>query len=38
LDDLLDVTLTTPSNGDFLQLNSSGQWVNVSVLDEGTWT
>ena len=38
LDDLLDVTLTSPTNSDFLQLNSSGQWVNVSVLDEGAWT
>ena len=38
LDDLLDVTLTAPTPGDFLQLNNSGQWVNVSVLDEGTWT
>ena len=38
LDDLLDVTLTSPTTGDFLQLNSRGQWVNVSVLDEGTWT
>ncbi|MCE2835389.1 MAG: hypothetical protein LW834_12065 [Cyanobium sp. 49614_E6] len=38
LDDLLDVKLTAPTIGDFLQLNSSGQWVNVSVLDEGTWT
>ena len=37
LDDLLDVTLTAPTTGDFLQLNNSGQWVNVSVLDEGTW-
>ena len=37
LDDLLDVTLTAPTAGDFLQLNNSGQWVNVSVLDEGTW-
>ena len=38
LDDLLDVTLTTPTTGDFLQLDNRGQWVNVSVLDEGTWT
>jgi hypothetical protein len=38
LDDLLDVTLTAPTSGDLLQLNAGGQWVNVSVLDEGTWT
>jgi hypothetical protein len=38
LDDLLDVTLTAPTQGDFLQLGSSNQWVNASVLDEGTWT
>jgi hypothetical protein len=37
LDDLLDVTLTAPTSGDLLQLNAGGQWVNVSVLDEGTW-
>ena len=37
LNNLLDVTLTAPTTGDFLQFNSSGQWVNVSVLDEGTW-
>jgi len=35
---LLDVTLTVPSDGDFMQFNAAGQWVNVSVLDEGTWT
>jgi hypothetical protein len=38
LDDLLDVTLTAPTQGDFLQLGGASQWVNVSVLDEGTWT
>jgi hypothetical protein len=38
LTDLLDVTLTVPSDGDFMQFNAAGQWVNVSVLDEGTWT
>ena len=38
LDDLLDVTLTAPTQGDFLQLGGSNQWTNVSVLDEGTWT
>lgn len=38
LDDLLDVTLTSPTQGDILQLGASNQWVNASVLDEGTWT
>ena len=38
LNNLLDVTLTVPTTGDFLQFNNSNQWVNVSVLDEGTWT
>jgi phage-related tail fiber protein len=38
LDDLLDVTLTAPSQGDILQMGASGQWINVSTLDEGTWT
>ena len=38
LNDLLDVTLTVPSNGDFMQFNAAGQWVNVSSIDEGTWT
>ena len=38
LTDLLDVTLTAPSNGDFMQFNTAGQWVNVSAIDEGTWT
>ena len=38
LDDLLDVTLTAPSAGDFLQFTASSQWVNASTLDEGTWT
>ena len=38
LDDLLDVLLTSPSEGDFLQFGGGGQWVNASVIDEGTWT
>jgi hypothetical protein len=38
LDDLLDVTLTAPSQGDILQMGAGGQWINVSTLDEGTWT
>ena len=33
-----DVTLTTPTAGDFLQLAAGSRWVNVSTLDEGTWT
>ena len=37
LDDLLDVTLTAPTTGDLLQFNDRGQWVNASVLDEGTY-
>ena len=30
--------MSGPTTGDLLQLNSRGQWVNVSVLDEGIWT
>ena len=37
LDDLLDVQLGAPSAGDFLQMNSSGAWINSSSLDEGTY-
>lgn len=33
-----DVALSTPSQGDFLQRNGAGKWVNVSTFDEGTWT
>jgi len=33
-----DVALTTPTAGDFLQLAAGSRWVNVSTLDEGTWT
>jgi hypothetical protein len=33
-----DVVLSSPTSGDFLQRGSSGQWVNVSAIDEGTWT
>jgi hypothetical protein len=36
LDDLLDVTLTTPAEGDVLQFRS-GQWINVPFLDAGTY-
>jgi hypothetical protein len=33
-----DVVLSSPTSGDFLQRASGGQWVNVSAIDEGTWT
>jgi hypothetical protein len=35
---LSDVSLNLPSQGDFLQRDGAGKWVNVSTLDEGTWT
>ena len=35
LNDLLDVTLTSPSEGQFLSLSGSGQWTNVSEIDGG---
>ncbi len=34
---LLDVTLTNETTGDFLQLQSNGQWQNVAVIDGGTY-
>ena len=37
LDDLLDVTLTAPVADSLLQLGSAGQWVNVTVLDMGSY-
>jgi len=37
LNDLLDVTLTTPSQDQILQYSAGGQWVNVTGLDEGTY-
>jgi hypothetical protein len=36
LDDLLDVTLTTPKVGDILHYTAAGQWVNVAFTDAGT--
>ena len=37
LDDLLDVTLTSPATGQVLRFNAgSGQWVNVSSVALGT--
>ena len=36
LDDLNDVTITSPTTGQLLQLNGSGQWVNVNELDAVT--
>lgn len=38
LADLLDVVLGTPTEGDLLVYGSNGQWVNRSILDEGTWS
>ena len=35
LNDLLDVTLTTPVQDSLLQYSAAGQWVNVVALDEG---
>jgi hypothetical protein len=37
LNDLLDVTLTTPTVGQILVYSSSGQWVNTDVLSGGTF-
>ena len=37
LGDLLDVTLAAPTNGDFLQFTSSGQWVNSGAIDGGSF-
>ena len=37
LDDLLDVTLSTPTEDDILQLASDGKWKNVKVLSAGTY-
>ena len=33
LGELLDVTLTSPSDGQYLQLGASGQWNNVNLPD-----
>ena len=35
LADLLDVTLTVPTDGQYLQLSASGQWVNVDLTASG---
>jgi len=37
LNDLLDVTLTSPGVGQVLVYNATGQWVNTDVLDCGTY-
>ena len=35
--DLLDVSIGTPSAGDMLVYQASGQWRNITSLDEGTY-
>ena len=37
LDDLLDVTITTPADGQMFVYNSVGQWVNTSEVVGGTF-
>lgn len=37
LGDLLDVTLSGETTGDFLQLQSNGQWQNIAAIDGGTF-
>ena len=37
LGDLLDVTLSGEATGDFLQLQSSGQWQNIQEINGGTF-
>ncbi len=37
LDDLLDVTAANPTEGDLLQYQSTGQWLNVDVISGGTY-
>ena len=37
LNDLLDVTVTTPIEGQLLAYGSGGQWVNVSAIDGGVF-
>ncbi|MEK0340462.1 MAG: hypothetical protein QQN46_09660, partial [Nitrosopumilus sp.] len=34
LNDLSDVTLTAEAEGEFLRLNGSGQFVNVTIVDD----
>jgi hypothetical protein len=37
LNDLLDVTINAPVEGNFIVYNSSGQWLNTSLVDGGTY-
>ena len=37
LNDLNDVTITSPTVGELLQLSAANQWVNTNVLDCGTF-
>ena len=37
LNDLLDVTVTTPIEGQLLAYGAAGQWVNVSAIDGGVF-
>jgi hypothetical protein len=37
LNDLLDVTIANPIEGEFLQYQSTGQWLNVDVISGGTY-
>ena len=37
LGDLLDVTLTSETEGDWLQLQSTGQWTNIDGINGGTF-
>lgn len=37
LEDLLDVTITGAQDGSMLNLNSNNQWVNIQVIDGGTY-
>jgi len=37
LDDLSDVTIASPSAGQFFEYASDGQWKNVSVISGGTY-
>lgn len=34
LDDLTDVTITSPAEGDLLQRNGNGEWVNSAVIPQ----
>ena len=37
LNDLLDVTVANPAEGELLQYQSTGQWLNVDVISGGTY-